>query len=389
MCYAKSTNMNDVKKIEICKRKSKLVLNFENDKYSLERLLNVDEEVNKYNTSYNEKIRAYFNEYGILEVIKNTFNYVYLPLNRSVIAHDDEEYLMYRRMRQRVGIIGPMVDGRDTTMFQVEAIIRSNVSRINSEIGAVSDSFRNDILKSLIDVNKQVTFETLVSSIINERNNEKNISQTQNAYIKLLNDLSLINEEEKESYNVFFKKIIEEFKDEKRKSDSFGIDLVLKFNEILRIKNLVTLSENLEKQKAKIRSPLDTFLDTMNKFVNGSDDGKVIKVDSLGRVYFVTKYSKEPISIQYLSSGEKQLITFFTHLIFNVKNNSSGIFVVDEPELSLHLSWQKIFVEKTLEINKNIQLIFATHSPEIIGRNRAKMYKLEKRYVDEGGEENE
>lgn len=74
-------------------------------------------------------------------------------------------------------------------------------------------------------------------------------------------------------------------------------------------------------------------------------------------------------------------MTFFANLIFNVKSNSSGIFVVDEPELSLHLSWQKIFVEKTLEINKNIQLVFATHAPEIIGKRRDKMFKLEKEYT--------
>ena len=101
----------------------------------------------------------------------------------------------------------------------------------------------------------------------------------------------------------------------------------------------------------------------------------------MGRIFFTTKYSDNPISIQNLSSGEKQLITFFANLIFNVKSNSSGIFVVDEPELSLHLSWQKIFVEKTLELNKNIQLIFATHAPEIIGRRRDKMFKLEKQYA--------
>lgn len=120
----------------------------------------------------------------------------------------------------------------------------------------------------------------------------------------------------------------------------------------------------------------------MNDFINSGEDEKEIKINPMGHVYFTTKYNKKPISIQYLSSGEKQLITFFANLIFKVKSSTSGIFVVDEPELSLHLSWQKIFVEKTLEINRNIQLIFATHAPEIIGKNRDKMFKLEKKYVD-------
>lgn len=44
---------------------------------------------------------------------------------------------------------------------------------------------------------------------------------------------------------------------------------------------------------------------------------------------------------------------------------------------------KKNFVDKTLEINKNIQLVFATHAPEIVGKRRDRMYKLEKQYVGE------
>ena len=42
----------------------------------------------------------------------------------------------------------------------------------------------------------------------------------------------------------------------------------------------------------------------------------------------------------------------------------------------------KILAEKILEMKKNIQLIFATHSPEIIGKNQNKMFKLEKIYKE-------
>lgn len=389
--YAKSNNINNSKRIQILKNKNGLVLSFDNSNHNIEHLLVADEDRRKFDRSYNEKVQAYFREYEILEKIKMTFNYVYLPLNRSVVVFDDD-YLLYRRMmHQRSMFGGEQIlepDNKDITMLQIEAIIRNNVNNINSKIGVVSDNFRNQILKSLIDINNLVTFDTLVGNLASEQNSEQNIRQTQKDYLKILNDLSLINDTEKESYNEFFNKIIEEFKEQKNNPKGFEIDFVLNFHEILKIKNLVSLSKESENKKTKIRKPLDTFLETMNEFVNSSDDGKIIKIDEMGRVYFVTKYSQKPISIQYLSSGEKQLITFFTHLIFNVKSNSSGIFVVDEPELSLHLSWQKIFVEKTLEINKNIQLIFATHSPEIIGKNRNKMYKLEKKYVIEDGTKN-
>ena len=161
-----------------------------------------------------------------------------------------------------------------------------------------------------------------------------------------------------------------------------AISFLTKLGEIKRINKMVVLAEEMERKKAEIRKPINLFLITMNGFIFNEEEGKEIKIDAAGKVYFTTKHSTKHISIDNLSSGEKQLLTFFANLIFNVKSNSPGIFVVDEPELSLHLSWQQVFVDKTLEINKNIQLIFATHAPEIIGGRRNKMFKLEKKFID-------
>ena len=142
----------------------------------------------------------------------------------------------------------------------------------------------------------------------------------------------------------------------------------------------VSQSENLIYNE-QLRKSIEIFKSIINEFIGDSVNKKRIKIDTMGKIFFTTKYSKDKIKVQHLSSGEKRLIVFFANLIFNVRNNLSGIFVIDEPELSLHLSWQKIFVEKVLEVNNNIQLIFATHAPEIIGKNRSKIYKLESEYV--------
>ena len=67
-------------------------------------------------------------------------------------------------------------------------------------------------------------------------------------------------------------------------------------------------------------------------------------------------------------------------MIFKVDKSKFTIFIVDEPELSLHLSWQKQLVAIVHEINRNMQLVFATHSPEIIGKYRSRAIELEKIY---------
>ncbi|HAC3619074.1 TPA_asm: ATP-binding protein, partial [Listeria monocytogenes] len=161
--------------------------------------------------------------------------------------------------------------------------------------------------------------------------------------------------------------------------NSVSIQLILKYNEIAKIKNIVKLAEDMETKKAKVVESVNLFCETINSFI--STDGtekKEILIDENGGIYLQNVIEKKQLSIYKLSSGEKQIVIFYANLIFGVNENKRGIFIVDEPELSLHLSWQKLFIEKTIELNKNIQFIFATHSPEIIGKYYNKTFELKK-----------
>lgn len=74
----------------------------------------------------------------------------------------------------------------------------------------------------------------------------------------------------------------------------------------------------------------------------------------------------EKIPLECLSSGEKNDIIMFYELIFNCKQGD--IVLIDEPEISLHISWQEEYIDRLLEICKmnSLQAIIATHSPNII-----------------------
>lgn len=75
------------------------------------------------------------------------------------------------------------------------------------------------------------------------------------------------------------------------------------------------------------------------------------------------KQNSQELSPYKLSSGEKQmLIILLTVLIQDQKN---CILLMDEPEISLHYEWQKRLIEIIRELNPNVQLIIATHSPFI------------------------
>lgn len=66
--------------------------------------------------------------------------------------------------------------------------------------------------------------------------------------------------------------------------------------------------------------------------------------------------------LERLSSGEKHLIRILVAAIEAGENT----LLIDEPELSLHIDWQRGLIQNIRTLNPQCQLIFATHSPEVM-----------------------
>jgi len=192
----------------------------------------------------------------------------------------------------------------------------------------------------------------------------------------------------KDKYNQFFqhyKNQVNNLKSAERKKGGIPvpISLIYDYHEIEKIKTVIPLAQQAEEKKAEALKRINLFVDTMNSFICIDEGNKELSIDDTGKIKFSSGGKDINISVNNLSSGEKQLLIFFANLVFNVNETQSSIFVVDEPELSLHLSWQKMFIDKAMMINQNMQLIFATHAPEIVGRHRNKMVKLVKKIHEE------
>jgi excinuclease ATPase subunit len=65
-----------------------------------------------------------------------------------------------------------------------------------------------------------------------------------------------------------------------------------------------------------------------------------------------------------LSSGEKQMLVILLTVL--VEDNENYVLFMDEPEVSLHIDWQKRLIDLILELNPNVQIILTTHSPAVI-----------------------
>jgi ABC-type glutathione transport system ATPase component len=65
-----------------------------------------------------------------------------------------------------------------------------------------------------------------------------------------------------------------------------------------------------------------------------------------------------------LSSGEKQMLAILLTVL--VEDDQPYVLLMDEPEVSLHIEWQKRLIDLCLELNPRVQIILTTHSPAVI-----------------------
>lgn len=93
---------------------------------------------------------------------------------------------------------------------------------------------------------------------------------------------------------------------------------------------------------------------------------KSIKIDPHKGIRAIDKDNDQDIPLAELSSGEQHELVLIYGLLFIVEEGS--LILIDEPELSLHVTWQKNFITDIQKIQelKKLRVVIATHSPQII-----------------------
>ena len=109
--------------------------------------------------------------------------------------------------------------------------------------------------------------------------------------------------------------------------------------------------ENIKKS-FKIFFPEKEFLEKLSRTDDRKDYRLMIKNED-GSI----------VDLDQLSSGEREVIAFFTYL--SIETNKNSILIIDEPELHLHSKWQSIILYAIHKIFPNSQVFLATHSSEI------------------------
>lgn len=109
---------------------------------------------------------------------------------------------------------------------------------------------------------------------------------------------------------------------------------------------------------------LRDFSISVNKFLDRKElkIGSNIGPRSRGAVKIKTAQGQS-YDLLSLSSGERHILT----MMFSASRSkfSSGLFLIDEPELSLHIDWQRIVLKELKNQTEQRQVIACTHSPEV------------------------
>ncbi len=122
------------------------------------------------------------------------------------------------------------------------------------------------------------------------------------------------------------------------------------------------LKEFCETVSSERRIIVNEFVELINKYFNKS---KRIIFDNEQHELFVENInSKCKLSLKDLSSGEKQLVSLFSHLFFDEKK---PFVIIDEPEISLSIAWQEMLINDIKSFSQG--LIIATHSPFIVNKS--------------------
>lgn len=137
-----------------------------------------------------------------------------------------------------------------------------------------------------------------------------------------------------------------------------GID-----NSLLELYRQLLEERNSERRKAFQKSR--DFESSINRFL----DSKTLKIGNTQarprsrNLVAVSTAGGHSYGLSALSSGERQILT----MLYSASRTrfQSGVFLIDEPELSLHIDWQRIILRELQYQSPERQLIACTHSPEV------------------------
>lgn len=311
----------------------------------------------------------------VLQYIRELPSPLFLGIERRAV---DESVFIQRSMaaaarRRLMSNINTYNQRR--SLLEARELARDSYSEVRDEVMRLMETLRTQILLSAL---KYVNVAGVELSQIKEMLSY-DMETTTRMIINVTEELRIPTEDIQKELKLFVDdvrdakaKLIDYIEDEDRLQDTLSKDqvksrafvsLLVNIPHFNRISAIFTHVQDYITNSQKAYESINQYLNIVNSFLR--DSGKTIQFGTMGNIVAATT-SGQSIPITSLSSGESQILIMISHLIFNPSARDASVIIIDEPELSLHVAWQELFVESLQKANPALQIILATHAPSII-----------------------
>lgn len=363
--------------------KIKLSLNYpQNEKLNLSSTVRVQDlppiqfgDVNRFEHRQTmnrfNRYESHFMELEAVKKIREMSTPVFLGLDRRIHEGIDIDLVNVDSFMRDRDLTSDIKGNLYESLVDVENLIKNSFLDYSQKLSIISASLKNKIIYSSFDViqgNESLGFN-MKSNIDIQSRKTRIIEASKNFEIPDLETKIINYFDELDRIQNRLKKESKSKTKEPSKQYLQAIEQwFINSPQLERIDNIISVYENAQNEIVNDYQEFTKFESLANLYFE--DNNKTLRIKKNGEVE-IELPNKDISSIYKLSSGEKQIIVMLAQLIFGTKRK---IFIIDEPELSLHLGWQEIFIKTIQKASPETQFILATHSPSIIGHIENEKY---------------
>ncbi|MCY1399565.1 restriction system-associated AAA family ATPase [compost metagenome] len=234
------------------------------------------------------------------------------------------------------------------------------LSSIGKQVNRLHEKFQEQVFLSMFTTNR---------SELRKIPSQREIEKEKHALIQIFSQFQIDKKNYSEKIEEHFSALegIQEKIKSKQQLSEKEFQAILDLN---RIEKSVEFWEKITEEKGSLLSPRDKFLELLNNLMQR----KSLSINERNEITIKTQSGKS-LTLRQLSSGEKQILIILGEAL--LQEGQSYMYIADEPELSLHVSWQESLAQNLKALNPSAQIIFATHSPDIVGPYLEKIIDME------------
>ncbi|MHA4310649.1 AAA family ATPase [Bacillus cereus] len=318
---------------------------------------------------YVEMKEDYFNKYlsDLAYEIQDAFYQLYIPLTRKSVSIDK---LQVRNINTSTKIARKSDTNSylDNSVKKAVRVLRDYMMEVTQRENQNLEMLKEQILNLALS-STEIEIKNLNLDELSHLDSDfEDIPSISNLHIPMKQNLMALKEKLESNRRSFE---IDQNNNMKINSAIDFANFVSAMSQLKKFRQIAKAVNEANKRREEFLLPINQLINAINEFFIDGD--KEISINPRGFLKFKRKGSRKLKPITLMSSGEKQIIIFFVYVILGLATEKrKGIFIIDEPELSLHVEWQNKFIPNLLKVAGGTQLILATHSPEIIGNMREK-----------------